>query len=58
MALIFNRACLDGRQFGHLMPLWFPTRLHLLDLGGQRMTTVLTMFRQNGPNLVYLRGGQ
>ena len=58
MTLIFDRARLDGRQFGHLMPLRFPGGLHLFDVRGQRMTAVPALFRQNRPNLVDLRDGQ
>src|SRR5215831_7075568 len=54
IALIFSGVRLDRRQFGHLMPLRFPRRLHLLDLGGQRKAAVPTLFRQDGANLVDL----
>src|SRR4029077_11396393 len=57
MTLIFDRARLDGRQFGHLMPLWFPGGLHLFDVRGQRMTAVPALLRNNRPNLVDLRDG-
>jgi hypothetical protein len=52
VALIFNRVSLDGRQFGDLVPLRFPGSLHLLNLRRQRMTAVLALVRQDGPNLV------
>ena len=53
VALIFNGARLDGRQFGHLMPLRLPGCLHLLDLPGQRVAAMLALIRQDGPNLVH-----
>src|SRR5580658_11101137 len=34
MTLIFDRARLDGWQFGYLMPLRLPSSLYLFDMGG------------------------
>jgi len=52
MTLIFDDACLDGRQLRYLMPLHRADALHLLDVRGQKMPAMPALLRQDGPNLV------
>jgi hypothetical protein len=52
MALIFDDPRLNRRQLRHLMALHNAGGLHLLNLPGQDMLTVLALFWQDGPNLV------
>jgi hypothetical protein len=58
MALIFDDASLDGRQFGYLMPLQGAGGLYLLDLPRQGMAAVLALLRQDGPHLIHSLGGR
>jgi hypothetical protein len=57
MALILDDPSFNGRQLGYLVPLHRAGGLYLLNLCWQKMSTVLALLWQHGPNLIDSWGG-